>query len=107
MGCPETWERLVTVSQGQGIWVSLPDKLLAQLDSVAEGAGISRDDAVRRAVEAFIGRSGGEELGAAMVRGYKDMARINLALAVDDEETLADWMLYEKRLSEADSSGGF
>ena len=73
------------------IWVALPDKLLAELDTVAQVAGMSRDDVLRRAVEAYVDRTHRTQAGAAMARGYQEMGRLNLALAVGDEDSLSDW----------------
>ena len=94
------------MSHGTRIWISLPDELLAQLDHLAHGAGMSRSDAVLKAVEAYVVRTPNESLKTALARGYKDMAALNLAIALDDEDTLTDAGEYERRLSEADPSGG-
>lgn len=67
---------------------------------------MSRSDAVQKAVEAYVVRVPGEELIHALAQGYRDMAALNLAIALDDEDTLADTGEYERRLSEADPSGG-
>lgn len=79
------------MSEASKIWIALPDKLLAQLDAVAEGSGLSRNDALRRAVEVYVDRSMRAGLSEEMARGYQEMASLNLALAADDEATLADW----------------
>gem|GEM_PF-3351890 len=93
------------MSRGTRIWVSLPDELLAQLDQCAHGAGLSRADAVLKAVEAYVVRTRREGLKVALARGYRDMAEINLAMALDDEGTLTDTGEYERLLSEADRRG--
>lgn len=95
------------VSKGTKIWVSMPDKLLAELDHLASCAGMSRADAVVRAVETFVVRTSVEGLKMALERGYRDMADLNLAIVHGDEETLADMGEFERKFSEADTSGGF
>lgn len=99
-------ERLVDrVTEASKVWVALPDKLIAQLDSAAEVAGLSRDAALRRAVEVFVDRSTHTRLCDAMAQGYVEMAHLNLAIAVDDEDTLSDWLDDGSRLSEANPRG--
>lgn len=46
-----------------------------------------------------------QTLKEALVAGYMSMAELNLALAVEDEETLSDWLSYEASLSEDDKRG--
>lgn len=94
------------MSEASKIWIALPDKLLAQLDSVAQVAGLSRDDVLRRAVEVYVDRSVQSQMCETMAQGYKEMATLNLALAVDDEDTLGDWPEYGANLPEANSRGG-
>jgi len=42
---------------------------------------------------------------ASMAKGYQAMAKLNLALAAEGHETLADWPAYEEGVSEAGPSG--
>lgn len=94
------------VRKASKIWVALPDKLVSELDTLAEGAGLSRDDLLCRAVEAFVHKSTYVQLCATMAEGYRDMARLNLALAIDDEDSFTDWPEYEYTDSEDHPSGG-
>ena len=98
--------RVTPVSDGTRIWISLPDELLARLDRLAQGSVLSRSDAVVKAVEAYVVRAGGDGLWAALAQGYKEMAALNLAIALDDEDTLADTGEHERKHPEADSRGG-
>ena len=94
------------MTEASKVWVSLPDKLLAELDNVAQVSGLSRDAALCRAVEVYLHRSADGVLTTAMAQGYKEMAELNLALALDDEETLSDWPEVGSWVPEADPSGG-
>ena len=40
-----------------------------------------------------------------MAKGYRAMGELNLALAKEDEATLADWPDFDVKTSEADPSG--
>ncbi len=95
------------MSDASKIWVALPDKLLEQLDNVAQVSGLSRNDVLRRAVEVYVDRSVQSDMCELMAQGYREMATLNLALAVDDEESLGDWPEYGANLPEANSRGGF
>lgn len=94
------------MSEASKIWIALPDKLLAELDHVAHETGMSRDDVLRRAVEVYVDRSTQAQLCASMAQGYQEMAHLNLALALDEEETLGDWQGEGNAYSEADPRGG-
>lgn len=99
------------MADGTKVWVSLPDRLLARLDRVARESGTSRDDVLRRAVESFVGRSHVSGLGdiaglsEAMVRGYRAMADLNLALAEEDGAALVDWPAFDDGPPEAGERG--
>lgn len=94
------------MSEASKIWIALPDKLLAQLDAVAAGCGMSRDDALRRAVEVYVGRSMRAGLTEEMARGYQEMGSLNLALAADGDAALADWRELWETKPEGRSHGG-
>lgn len=45
------------------------------------------------------------DLEAVMAQGYEAMSELNLALAKEDEATLAEWPDFDVKASEADPSG--
>lgn len=93
------------VSDDSRVWITLPNGLLSRLDEIARGSGITRDAAVKRAVEAFVYRSSVSELSVALERGYQAMADLNLDLAEEDDQSFLEWNRYERRLAEAETSG--
>lgn len=93
------------MSENTKLWISLPTALLTRLDQMAQSAGVSRDDALRQAVETFLQRSFAPAMERWMAEGYTEMGEINLTLASEGEDALSEWGAYERMLAEADVSG--
>lgn len=60
---------------------------------------------LRRSVRILAGRMLGPGSATAMARGYEAMARLNLALAAEGQESLDEWPADGEGASEADPSG--
>ncbi|MGB9866379.1 MAG: CopG family ribbon-helix-helix protein [Bacillota bacterium] len=63
------------------IVVSVPSALLAEVDGVALSQHSNRSQLVREALQAYVERKKRLELMEQMVRGYLEMADINLEIA--------------------------
>lgn len=61
--------------------IRLPQKLLAELDGVAELEKLNRDEFIYRATKAYLRERRKRHIVESMRRGYVEMAKINLAIA--------------------------
>jgi len=71
------------VSQVRRVMISLPDTLLAEVDGIAAAEQLNRSEFIREAMKLYIAERKRRLLREQMKRGYLEMARINLALAVE------------------------
>lgn len=62
--------------------------------------------ALRRAVEILASRIAGGGIAASMARGYEAMGKLNLALAAEGCETMAEWPAYEPAREEGAPEAG-
>jgi CopG family transcriptional regulator/antitoxin EndoAI len=91
--------RLVT--QVKRIMISLPDSLLAEVDGIAATEQLNRSEFIREAMRLYIAERKRRLLREQMKKGYLEMAKINLALAVEQYNLEAEvTQIYEPPLSE-------
>jgi CopG family transcriptional regulator/antitoxin EndoAI len=72
-----------TVSQVKRVMISLPDALLEEVDGIAAAEQLNRSEFIREAMKLYIAERKRRKLREEMKRGYIEMAKINLALAME------------------------
>lgn len=89
------------VTQVKRIMISLPDSLLAEVDGIAATEQLNRSEFIREAMRLYIAERKRRLLREQMKKGYLEMAKINLALAVEQYNLEAEvTQIYEPPLSE-------
>ncbi|OAT79983.1 CopG family transcriptional regulator [Desulfotomaculum copahuensis] len=74
---------LKKLAQVKRIMISLPDSLLAEMDGIVARERLNRSELIREAMRLYIGERKRRQLREQMKQGYLEMAKINLALAVE------------------------
>lgn len=91
------------MSQLKKVLITVPDALLAQVDSVASSENINRSEFVREAMKLYLSEKKKQAMTEQMKKGYQEMADINLNIAKmcfdAEEQTLA---AYEEKLAECE-----
>ena len=70
-------------AQVKRIMISLPDSLLAEVDDIVEAERVNRSEFIREAMKLYIAERKRQILREQMKKGYLEMARLNLALALE------------------------
>ena len=65
------------------IMISLPDHLLQEVDGIVEKENSNRSEFIRQAMKLYLMERKKRQLRESMQRGYMEMAKINLHLAVE------------------------
>ena len=91
------------MSQLKKVLITVPDALLAQVDSVASSENINRSEFVREAMKMYLREKKKQSVAEQMKKGYQEMADINLNIAkmcfdADEQELSA----YEEKLAECE-----
>lgn len=91
------------MSQLKKVLITVPDALLAQVDSVASSENINRSEFVREAMKMYLCEKKKQSAAEQMKKGYQEMADINLNIArmcfdADERELSA----YEEKLAECE-----
>ncbi len=83
------------------IMVSLPNKLLSEVDKIVREQNCSRSQCVQEAMQMYVMDRKKEILREELKEGYQSMAALNLVLAEEgpDEDSLS---YYERQLAEAE-----
>lgn len=63
------------------IMISLPDKLLQEVDGLAEKEKSNRSELIRQAMKLYLKERKKRQIREMMQRGYMEMANINLDIA--------------------------
>jgi len=63
--------------------ISLPDSLLAEVDDIVEAERVNRSEFIREAMRLYIAERKRRMLREQMKKGYLEMAKLNLALAIE------------------------
>ena len=88
------------MSQLKKIWISLPDSLLSEMDRIASVEQSGRSFIAREAIQQYIDRRNRRLLVEQMIRGYQEMANINLSLAIEhyylESEVTGKYILPER-----------
>jgi len=71
------------VSRFKKIVISLPDSLLAEADRIAASEQLNRSEFICEAMKLFIEDRKRRMFREQMKKGYLEMAKINLALAIE------------------------
>jgi len=72
------------MSRYKRIMISLPDSLLAEADKIAASEQLNRSEFICEAMKLFIEDRKRRMFREQMKKGYLEMAKINLALAVEN-----------------------
>ncbi|OPY58259.1 MAG: Antitoxin EndoAI [Pelotomaculum sp. PtaU1.Bin035] len=72
------------MSRIKRIMISLPDSLLAEVDRIASAEQLSRSEFIREAMKLNIEERKRRMFREQMKKGYIEMAKINLALAIEN-----------------------
>lgn len=70
-------------AQIKRIMISLPDSLLAEVDNIVEEERVNRSEFIREAMRLYISERNRRILREQMKKGYLEMAKLNLALAIE------------------------
>lgn len=91
------------MTQVKRIMISLPDALLAEVDGIAAAEQLNRSEFIREAMKLYIAERKRRLLREQMKKGYLEMAKINLALAVEHYRLEAEVThIYELPVSEVE-----
>lgn len=71
------------MTQVKRIMISLPDSLLAEVDGIVAAERLNRSELIREAMKLYISDRKRRLLREQMKMGYLEMAKINLALALE------------------------
>lgn len=71
------------MSQVKRVMISLPDSLLEEVDGIAAAEQLNRSEFIREAMKLYISERKRRLLREQMKRGYLEMAKINLSLALE------------------------
>lgn len=71
------------MAQVKRIMISLPDSLLAEVDCIVAAEQLNRSELIREAMKLYIAERKRRLLREQMKKGYLEMAKINLALALE------------------------
>lgn len=71
------------MAQVKRIMISLPEYLLSEIDCIASAENLNRSEFVREAMKLYITERKRRLLREQMKKGYVEMAKINLALAIE------------------------
>lgn len=72
------------MTQVKRIMISLPDSLLAEVDGIAATDRLNRSEFIREAMRFYITERRRRLLREQMKKGYLEMAKINLTLAIEN-----------------------
>jgi len=91
------------LAESRKILISLPESLLREVDSIVNMEKTNRSEFVRRTIQLYIRERRKIEVRDRLIKGYQEMAEINIKLSeiwfnVDNDLQLK----YEKRLGELD-----
>ncbi|MFZ5646694.1 MAG: CopG family ribbon-helix-helix protein [Bacillota bacterium] len=78
------------MTQVKRIMISLPDSLLAEVDGIVAAEQLNRSEFIREAMKLYIAERKRRMLREQMKKGYMEMAKINLSLAVEQYELEAE-----------------
>ncbi|ABO51399.1 transcriptional regulator, CopG family [Desulforamulus reducens MI-1] len=70
-------------AQIKRIMISLPDSLLEEVDNIVEEERVNRSEFIREAMKLYIAERKRRLLREQMKKGYLEMAKLNLALAIE------------------------
>ena len=71
------------------IMISLPDNLLEEVDGIVASEKVNRSEFIREAMRIYIEQRKRQVIREQMKKGYKEMAKLNLALA-DESQRLEE-----------------
>lgn len=74
------------MSRVKRIMISLPGSLLKEVDNLAAEERLNRSEFIREAMRMYIRERKRHLLREQMKKGYMEMAKINLALAIEQEQ---------------------
>ncbi len=74
------------MSQVKRIMISLPDSLLAEVDGIVAAEQLNRSEFIREAMKRYIAERKRRLLREQMKIGYMEMAKINLSLAIENND---------------------
>ena len=89
------------MAQVKRIMISLPDSLLAEVDGIVAAEQLNRSELIREAMKLYISERKRRLLREQMKMGYLEMAKINLALALEQYRLEAEVELPCEPLAEA------
>lgn len=65
------------------IMISLPDQLLQEVDGIVEQENSNRSELIRQAMKLYLLERRKRQIRESMQRGYMEMAKINLHMALE------------------------
>lgn len=71
------------MAQVKRVMISLPEYLLSEIDCIAAAENLNRSEFVREAMVLYIQERKRRQLREQMKKGYLEMAKINLSLAIE------------------------
>jgi len=71
------------LAQVKRVMISLPEYLLSEIDCIAAAENLNRSEFVREAMVLYINERKRRQLREQMIKGYLEMANINLAMAIE------------------------
>jgi CopG family transcriptional regulator/antitoxin EndoAI len=89
------------LSDVKRIMISIPESLLKEVDGLASMEKRNRSEFIREAMRLYISERKRRTLREQMKKGYQEMAKINLALALENYELESEVQTYyDEKLAE-------
>ncbi|HHU31435.1 MAG: CopG family ribbon-helix-helix protein [Zhaonellaceae bacterium] len=89
------------MSDVKRIMISIPESLLKEVDGLASMEKRNRSEFIREAMRLYISERKRRTLREQMKKGYQEMAKINLALALENYELESEVQTYyDEKLAE-------
>ncbi len=87
-------------AQIKRIMISITDSLLAEVDNIVEEKRVNRSEFIREAMKLYIAEHKRRILREQMKKGYLEMAKLNLALAIEYQYIETFSLGYELAIAE-------
>ncbi len=71
------------MAQVRRVMISIPEYLLSEIDCIAAAENLNRSEFVRAAMILYINERKRRQLREQMIKGYLEMANINLEMAIE------------------------
>ncbi len=94
---------MIALSHRKKIFISLPDTLLAEVDSLATAKKLNRSELIREAAKKYVAMQKKASCQESLKKGYQSMAEINVEIAeICLQADNIQQQSYEEKLAECE-----